>query len=121
MRREELSLRIKLTLFLILPIAFYLIPTEGIYHGHSICPIKMIFGVECPGCGMTRAVFSLMYGRIMEAVDFNKFVLLIFPIMVGYWMVDIRLMFERLRGVRLLTPYSRLPRRWQPMEHSLRQ
>ena len=46
----------------------------------SLCPIQNIFGVSCPGCGLTRAFIAIM------SLDFNsaiKLHILSIPIFVG--------------------------------------
>ena len=35
------------------------------------CPIKYIFGVSCPGCGMTRAVISAVTFKFERAFFFH--------------------------------------------------
>lgn len=35
------------------------------------CPSKMLFGVNCPGCGSTRMVYSLIHGDLGAAVAYN--------------------------------------------------
>ena len=37
----------------------------------STCIIKYIFGIECPTCGMTRAIISLFSGDIKGYFKFN--------------------------------------------------
>lgn len=36
-----------------------------------LCPTKLLFGVPCPGCGMTRATISLLNGNVTEALATN--------------------------------------------------
>ena len=43
-----------------------------IYHG---CKFHSITGLYCPGCGGTRAVFSLLRGEIVRSFLFHPFVL----------------------------------------------
>ena len=38
------------------------------------CPFRVVTGVPCPGCGLTRAVSSLAAGRWAEALQFHPFV-----------------------------------------------
>ncbi|MBQ8283467.1 MAG: DUF2752 domain-containing protein [Clostridia bacterium] len=40
------------------------------------CPIKLIFGVDCPGCGMTRAYKALLKLDIKSAFAYHE----LFPI-----------------------------------------
>lgn len=35
------------------------------------CPIKMLTGWECPGCGSTRALHALLHGHPGRALGFN--------------------------------------------------
>lgn len=37
------------------------------------CPFKAITGIDCPGCGMTRAMISLIAGDPGNAVLYNPF------------------------------------------------
>ena len=86
MLKETRSQCIKLLLLLILPVVLYTIPTEGIYNGDSICIYTRIFGVECWGCGITRAIFSALYLRFAEAWEYNRFVVVVMPILIFEWL-----------------------------------
>jgi len=35
------------------------------------CIIRILIGVPCPGCGMSRAIYSLFRGNIAEAFHFH--------------------------------------------------
>ena len=37
----------------------------------TVCPLKGIFHITCPGCGLTHATFYLFTGRIKESIDAN--------------------------------------------------
>ena len=37
----------------------------------KICPMRMLFGIPCPGCGTTRAFLLLMQGKVTEATISN--------------------------------------------------
>ena len=55
------------------------------------CPFKVVTGVACPGCGMTRAMLSLIDGRPGDAVLYNPFCffllfILVLSLMPGRWM-----------------------------------
>ena len=39
------------------------------------CPIKAIIGVNCPTCGMTRAILSLLRGNFGMYFKYNPFAL----------------------------------------------
>ncbi len=39
------------------------------------CPMKMATGLDCPGCGMTRAAGLLVHGEIAASLKMHPFVL----------------------------------------------
>lgn len=41
----------------------------------SICPFRLITGLKCPGCGMTRSMLLIGQLRIGRAVEANVFAL----------------------------------------------
>ena len=38
----------------------------------SACASKVIFGIDCPGCGLTRAFISISHGEFLKAWNFNR-------------------------------------------------
>lgn len=47
--------------------------------GPTICPFKLATGLDCPGCGGTRALHKLLTGHLVAALDFNVLAVLAFP------------------------------------------
>ncbi len=41
------------------------------------CAWHSLTGLNCPGCGMTRAIYDLMHGQLAEGVGHNAFGLLV--------------------------------------------
>ncbi|WP_310779413.1 DUF2752 domain-containing protein [Mycobacterium sp. Z3061] len=35
------------------------------------CPTKALLGIDCPGCGSMRMLYSLMHGDLLAAARFN--------------------------------------------------
>jgi hypothetical protein len=35
------------------------------------CPTKALLGIDCPGCGSMRMLYSLMHGNLVAAAKFN--------------------------------------------------
>ena len=46
---------------------------------YPTCPIRHYFGIECPGCGATRALAALLQGHLMEALRLNALFVLLLP------------------------------------------
>jgi hypothetical protein len=38
-----------------------------------VCPFKAIFGIPCPGCGLTEAVGELLHGHILDSLRTHAF------------------------------------------------
>ncbi len=76
----------RLLFLILLPVVFAAVPTAYFENGHSLCLIKNLFGVECPGCGMTRALSALLHGNLVSAVQFNRAVVIVGPLL-GYTVI----------------------------------
>lgn len=48
------------------------------------CPIRAAFGVDCPGCGSTRALQALLRGNVRLAAHENLATVVAGTAMVGY-------------------------------------
>ena len=46
----------------------------------SLCPIKTITGLDCPGCGITRMFVALFHGNIYQAFRYNQLDFIELPI-----------------------------------------
>lgn len=78
-----------------LPFVLYFIPLEWLNKQNTICLIKNIFGVECPGCGITRAIISAIQLDIIKAIDYNKIVIIVLPILIYVWVKNIILIYNK--------------------------
>jgi Protein of unknown function (DUF2752) len=65
-----------------------------------VCPTKALLGIDCPGCGSARMLYSLMHGNVMAAARFNALGLVaLVPLVWAYvtWTYG-RLTGRRIRG-----------------------
>jgi hypothetical protein len=48
------------------------------------CPIFEYLHLQCPGCGVTRALAALLRGHLAEAIHFNALTTLLLPFAAAY-------------------------------------
>jgi len=46
------------------------------------CPLKMITGYDCAGCGIQRSFHSLLHFRLLEAFKFNPLFVISIPFLI---------------------------------------
>jgi hypothetical protein len=65
-----------------------------------VCPTKALLGIDCPGCGSARMLYSLMHGNMMAAARFNALGLVALVLLVWTYVAWTygRLTGRRIRG-----------------------
>ena len=53
------------------------------WEGPGLCMFHRLTGLDCPGCGMTRAFHQLSHGNLDEAMEFN----LLSPFLFGTFLL----------------------------------
>ncbi|MDF2906283.1 MAG: putative rane protein [Herbinix sp.] len=54
---------------------------------HIGCPLKFTSGISCPGCGMTRAYYSLFQLDLYQAFHYHPLFILV-PLMTALYLFD---------------------------------
>jgi hypothetical protein len=49
------------------------------------CPLKTATGLDCPGCGMTRALRAVAHGDLGVAADQNVLLVIALPVLLVAW------------------------------------
>lgn len=68
------------------------------------CPILTLTGWQCPGCGSTRALYSLLHGDVVQAFTMNPLLLACY---VSGALLVAMTVAERVSRPRLATAFSR--------------
>lgn len=77
--------------------------------GPTICPFKAWTGLDCPGCGATRAAHQLLNGHVVAALDLNAMFVLAVPFLA--WWAIARLV-RAWNGPVLRVPRPSVPMLW---------
>ena len=77
----------------------YMIVVNLIFH--AFCPVVIITGFPCPGCGLTRALGYLITGRWQQAWEMNPVIFLIAVIAV-YFVVNRYFLGRKVKGIQSL-------------------
>jgi hypothetical protein len=76
-----------------LAVLFLFNPTNHAFY--PVCMFHQITGLNCPGCGSTRALHELLHGHVLAALRCNALVLLTLPFLI--WLAA-RFLSHRRRG-----------------------
>jgi hypothetical protein len=83
----------------LLPAFVYLVPREWLFdEGHTLCLFRNVTGQECWGCGMTRALTSLAYLDFQAAWEYNRFVVVVAPLLLYIWVKWIMRLINAAKG-----------------------
>ena len=50
------------------------------YGFYPQCPFRLLTGLQCPGCGTTRALHHLLHGRFEEAFRLNPMIFVLIAV-----------------------------------------
>ena len=68
---------------------------------YSYCIHKQIFGINCPGCGLTRAIFYFIHFDYKKAILLNPTVVFAMLTIIGELLYQLK-QNERLRKIRFI-------------------
>jgi Protein of unknown function (DUF2752) len=92
LRNRSFSQRLITAGILLVPVVLFFIPLDWIKGQNSY---KNILGNECIGCGMTRAVLSVIHFQFENAYNYNKLVIVVFPLLVYIWSKSVLKRFKK--------------------------
>jgi hypothetical protein len=71
-----------LAFWLALPLYLLIMPADYFDYGRALCPSKRFLNLECPGCGLTRAVQHAIHFQFEEAWNLNRGILVVLPSLI---------------------------------------
>ena len=74
----------------ILLLSFLYYKINKTYHIGFNCVFHEITNLYCPGCGITRAIFSLMELNIIRAIKYNILIITVVPLILYYYLIKIK-------------------------------
>jgi len=77
------------------PFILLLLPVDYFDTGDSICLSKVLAGIECYGCGMTRAVMHFVHFDFAGAWMFNKLSFLVVPMLFPLWVKSLLIVLNK--------------------------
>jgi len=85
MRKEKLIPAITIAAMVLIPVVLLVLPADYFDAGPTMCPSKRFLDIECPGCGMTRAVMHLIHFDLESAIYYNSLSLAVTPVLAVWW------------------------------------
>lgn len=73
---------------LVILISFYFLIEPAAHAWVPKCPVKLMTGMDCPGCGSQRMIHALLHGDIPGAWKANAFILVSIPYILLFSVVE---------------------------------
>ena len=74
------------------------LPADFFDNGRTVCLSVILFNKTCYGCAITRAVHHLIHLEFSEAYNFNKLVVLVFPLISYLYLKEIVRIYFRMKN-----------------------
>ena len=87
----------RIIITMVTPFVLILLPSDYFDKGDSICLSKMLAGMECYACGLTRATMHFVHFEFQKAWEFNKLSFVVVPLLFPLWLKA----FYEIRGKKL--------------------
>jgi hypothetical protein len=71
----------KICVFFLLPFLLSMVSLDNLERKQSICLVKNLFGVECYGCGITKAIIACVQLDFIRAFNYNKLIVIVMPLL----------------------------------------
>ena len=73
------------------------LPVDFFDNGRTVCLSVILFNKTCYGCAITLAVHHLIHLEFSEAYNFNKLVVLVFPLVSNLYLKEILRVYLKMK------------------------
>ena len=73
------------------------LPADFFDNGRPVCLSVILFNKTCYGCAITLAVHHLIHLEFSEAYNFNKLVVLVFPLVSNLYLKEILRVYLKMK------------------------
>lgn len=87
----------RILITMVTPFVLLLLSADFFDKGESICLSKLLAGMECYACGLTRATMHFIHFEFQKAWGFNKLSFIVVPMLFPLWLKA----FYEIRGKSL--------------------
>jgi len=92
--RSKVSTYILLIFFTLLPVVLIVLPATFFDKGTTVCLSQVLFHRACPGCGITRATMHLIHFDYTGAMQYNKLVLIVLPLLIFVYIQEMARLYK---------------------------
>src|SRR5947207_6175697 len=80
-RQRLIAATVWLGLIATVTFLFFFNPAAPANQFFPACPFRLLTGLQCPGCGSTRALHQLLHGHPVAAFEFNPLLVISLPLL----------------------------------------
>ncbi|MCS6894997.1 MAG: DUF2752 domain-containing protein [Bacteroidia bacterium] len=89
------------------------VPASYFDGGADICYWKVHYGIECPGCGLTRGTQHMLHGEWKTAIEYNPLSAIVTGLIVAVWTLNWYGLYKIVKQFPdLNTPTQKVIRKW---------
>lgn len=82
---KKLKALLIIIILVFIPFILKQITLNDLENAPTICIYKNMTGRDCWGCGTSRAIISVLNLDFKQAYEFNKRIVIVFPLLVYLW------------------------------------
>jgi len=86
-------------IYLTFPVLFWFLPMKWLENSTFICIYKNLFGHECIGCGITRAIHQAIHFNFKIAYEYNHLIIIVLPLLMYVWIKKVIRILENFETI----------------------